>query len=486
MKGKQWLRMGMTVLLLGHVSLTTLLPSVSAQSNATPGRQGNTQQELTDEDFQIIADVYYSLKRFYIEDIPKNKLLEGALKGMVEATGDPYSEYLTQEESSTYVESETGSFTGVGIQFMARDGLITVISAIDGTPAAKANIQPKDVILKADGTDLTNMDTNDVVKLIRGETGSAVTLTIQRADKTFDVVLKREEIPIITVEAKLDSQDVSVGYIKITQFNGTTYDELKKSIEALRKQGAKAFIFDLRYNPGGLLDQALKISNMFLDNKQVIMQVQEAHKDPIKYQADDRQYGNFKVKEPFVLLVNDGSASASEILTGAIKENLPNPIVGTKTFGKGTVQNFSNNSYLGELKMTFAKWLTPTGVWIHESGIQPTVEAQPEKVSTAIALNPEETLKQGDASQSVESLGLILNALGYLNDPTTFFDDAMEKAVKTFQADHDLEENGQVTGDTVYALSDALQTYFENHDVQYDKAKEVLQEFAAEQKDEAA
>ena len=239
------------------------------------GNEGRASQELSDKDLQMLNDLYRNLKGLYIEDIPKEQLLEGAMKGMVSALGDPYSEFLNAEESQVYEETAEGSFSGVGIQFMANNGVMTVISAVDGTPASKAGIRPNDVILKADDQELTDMDTQEVINLIRGPVGSEVTLTIQRADQTFDVTLTREEIPITTVDGEIDRQDKEIGKIKISQFNGTTYDELVETVEQLRQKGAKRFVFDLRYNPGGLLDQALEISNMFLKDGDVIMQMQE-------------------------------------------------------------------------------------------------------------------------------------------------------------------------------------------------------------------
>ena len=444
------------------------------------GRQIYSKQELSQEDLEIINNLYSSLKTFYIEDVSKEQLMEGALKGMVSALGDPYSEFLNADESQAYEETEEGSFSGVGIQFMSKNGLITVISAIEGTPAGEAGIQPNDIIKMADGTELTDMNTTEVIQLIRGPIGSEVTLTIQRADQVFDVILKREEIPIITVEGSIDENHKKVGKVQISQFNGTTYNELIEVVTNLREEGAKSFVFDLRYNPGGLLDQALQISNMFLEDGQIIMQMQEGKEEPYTYEASDKDYGDFQITEPYVILVNEGSASASEILTGAVKENTDHPIVGGTTFGKGSVQTFTNPSYLGELKITFAKWLLPSGTWIHDTGIEPTVEVEAEAVEKAITINPENEIQIGDVTAEVESLGLILDALGYLEEPLKYFNESMEVAVKAFQKDNQLEETGIVTGETTNKLSEEIRYYFETHDKQYEEAVKALQEYEAE------
>ena len=450
----------------------------------TPQNEGPSSQDLTQEDIDIIARVYHAIKYNYIEDIDKKTLLQGALKGMVNATEDPYSEFLTEMESQEYDETVEGSFEGVGIQFMPQDGLMTVISAVDGTPAFEAGIQPNDILLKADGKELIDLTTSEVLELIRGPKGEEVTLTIQRADQTFDVTLIRDEIPIITVTGDIDKDTADIAHIKIMQFNGTTYEELKDTIESMRNKGAKRFVFDLRYNPGGLLDQALSISNMFLNDGQTIMQVQDVHSEPFAYEAKDADYGDFQVTEPFVLLMNGGSASASEILAGAIKENTDAPLVGVTSFGKGTVQTIGDSSYLGELKLTHAKWLTPKGLWIHDTGIEPSVTVEPEKIESVIHLDSSTPIKKGEASLQTESLGIMLEGLGYLDNPKAYFDEAMEKAVKDFQSKEGIETTGIVEGKTTQLLLDQVQEYFKHHDKQYDAAKETLLDMTS--KDNAA
>lgn len=440
--------------------------------------------ELSDEDINKIRDVYNSIQNYYIEDVSKEQLLEGALKGMVDSLEDPYSEYLNAQESVDMDDSLEGSFQGVGIQFISREGQITVVSPIEGTPASEAGIQPNDIILEADGVELTGMDTNEVVQLIRGEEGTSVTLTIQRGASTFEVDLIRAEIPIITVTAELDKNQPTIGNILVNQFNSTTYEEIVEAIEDLRNQGAEAFVFDFRYNPGGLLDEALQISNIFLEEGEVIMQIQEANSDAISEYADNRRLGDFKVTEPYVLLINEGSASASEILAATIKENTDAPIIGQTSFGKGSVQTITNQTEMGELKLTIAKWLTPSGDWIHDIGVEPTQIVESHPVNGAILLSSEETLAIGEASDVIESLTLMLDALGYDVNISSFFDESVEEAVKAFQEDNDLEVTGKVTGDTAYELNEQARTFIEENDLQYEEAIKLLEEVLAV--DEAA
>lgn len=444
---------------------------------------GNTpkaEDALTEEDLKIIENTYNIIQTNYIKDVDKTTLLQGALKGMVNALEDPYSEFLTEKESEVYDETIEGSFHGVGIQFMLEGENVKVITAIDGTPASEAGIQPNDIILKADDKELKGLDTSEIVNLIRGPIDSEVVLTIQRADKEIEVPLKRAEIPIETVTGEIDKNNKTIAHVKITQFNSTTYDELIKVVKDMRNEGAQAFVFDLRYNPGGLMDQALKISNMFLKDGDIIMNVEEGSGKITKYAANDREFGKFQVDEPYVFLINDGSASASEILAGTIKENTDAPIVGTKSFGKGTVQNFPDSNYLGELKLSIAKWLLPSGLWINETGIKPTVEAEPEDIEKVLSLDAKEVLEEGGSSERIESLTTILKTFGYLEDASKTFDESVTAAVKAYQKDKHLTVDGIVTGDTTNQIMTDVRDYFNKHDQQYDKAVETLEALTEE------
>lgn len=437
-------------------------------------------EELNDEDVAIITEVYDSIQNFYVDDISKQLLLEGALKGMVNALEDPYSEYLNPAEAVNIDDSMEGSFHGIGVQMLSREGVITVVSPIEGTPASEAGIKPNDLILEADGVPLTGMDTNEVVQLIRGEIGTSVELLMSRNGEEFTLEIIRAEIPIITVVGELDEANPTIGHVQVTQFNTTTYDEMVESIEKLRQDGAEAFIFDFRYNPGGLLDVALSISNMFLEDGQIIMQMEESGANVSTYVADDQELGDLQVTEPYVLLINEGSASASEILAAAIKENTDAIIAGETSFGKGSVQTIINQSQYGELKLTFAKWLTPSGEWIHEKGIAPTQEIPSHPIEDSVLLNSEEKLKVGDSNLQVSSLITTLEVLDYDTNEATFFNDDVQAAVEAFQVDNQLETTGEVTGDTARLLNEAAQEYINENDIQYETALDLLKEIAKE------
>lgn len=460
-----------TLLGLAPLALLTSPFEVQAQTNFF---NFGADHQLSNEDIQKIQDVYNAIQSNYIEEADKDTLLRGALEGMVNALGDPYSEYLDASESQMFDETIEGSFFGIGVQIMSQNGKVVIISPITDTPAEKAGLQPNDIILEADGTVLTDMDTNQVVSYIRGEAGTKVKLTIQRGSNVFEVEVERAEIPITSVTGELDEHSKEIGFVQINQFSGTTSQELVEVVEDLRGQGAKAFIFDLRNNPGGLLDQAITISNMFLEDGQVVMQVQEKDVDPTVYEANDAAYGDFQITEPYVVLINEGSASASEILSAAIQENTQSPLLGQTSFGKGTVQNITNESELGELKLTIAKWLTPNGTWIHDTGITPTIEVAPDPLTSAVLLNESETLQVGDANEFVKTAISILKALGYQVESDYLYDESVKLAVEAFQADKELKVDGIITGDTATQLNLAARDYLKENDLQYDKAVEVV------------
>ncbi|MGF3195797.1 S41 family peptidase [Facklamia sp. P12945] len=469
----KWLCLFLIFSLFALVMNYKALP-ISAMGKLFGSPSVEKEDQLTKEDLAIIQEVYNSLQINYIEELDKEKLLEGALKGMVDAVDDPYSEFLNPTEITPFDDSLEGSFTGIGVQFMLKDSLPTVIAPIDGTPAAKAGIKANDIILKADDVDLQGLDTSEIVQKIRGPLGSEITLTIKRGQSTFEVTMIREEIPLTTVDYEQDDKYDQVGVVKVSQFASSTYEEMVSAVKDLRSKGVDRFIFDFRYNPGGMLETALQVSNMFLDDDQVIMQTDDRLSEPFEYVASDERYGDFQITEPYVLLIDEGSASASEILAAAIKENTDAPVIGVTSFGKGTVQRMISESSYGELKLTVAKWLTPSGGWIHEKGIEPDQVVEAPEVANTIVLNQEEDLKIGDASEYVQSASLMLQALGYQEEKTAYFSPEMEEAVRNFQKDFKLEVNGVIDSATSDKLVEETRAYLEAEDPQYQAAIEVL------------
>ncbi len=324
-------------------------------------------------DFSLFWKVYNDLNAKYVDrgKVDSQKVLYGAINGLVNSVGDPYTVFFEPVTSKKFQEEISGSFGGVGIEIGKRNNILTVIAPIKDTPAFNAGIKTGDKILKIDSKSTANLAIEEAVNMIRGKRGTKVVLTIQNST-TKDVELIRDAIKIPTIDWELIEQDgKKIAYMQIYSFNQTVDSEFKKAAEEILKSNANRLIIDLRNNPGGLLDSAINLAGWFLDRNQVV--VSEVFKDGTKNEF--RSNGNALLKKyPTVILMNNGSASASEILAGALHDNRGIKIVGEKSFGKGSVQELEKYSDGSSLKVTIAKWLTPAGISISDKGIEANVE----------------------------------------------------------------------------------------------------------------
>ena len=306
-----------------------------------------------------------------------------AIRGMLASLDDPYTRFLDPKEFKEMQIDTSGELTGVGIQITLDEDTkeILVVSPIEGTPASRAGVQPKDVIVSIDGQSTKGMTTEDAVKLIRGPEGSDVTLGLRRKDEVVVVPLKRARIEIHSVDSRMNttSDGKKIGYIRLKQFNANAAREMRAAIRELEQQGAEGYVLDLRSNPGGLLEASIDIARQWLDEGTI---VSTKTRDGI--QDVRRATGSALTDRPVVVLVNEGSASASEILSGALQDNQRALLVGQKTFGKGLVQSVRGLSDGSGLTVTIAKYLTPKGTDIHKNGIRPdvTVELSDEEIQT--------------------------------------------------------------------------------------------------------
>ena len=425
------------------------------------------------EIFQI-EKVFYYLKQNYLDkDVTSEQLIQGALKGMAESVGDPYTTYLVNDETAQLDETVNGAFGGIGAELKSDQSRVVISTTMEGSPSQQVGLQADDVITKVNGKDMTGKTISEVVKKVRGEVGTDVVLTIERAGTSLEVKLTRASIAINTVKAELDKEDATIGHVRITSFAKNTAEELEKAVKDLTEKGAKSFVFDVRYNPGGLLDQAYKVANMFLKDGEPIVQVEDRFGEKKIYKASS-SIGEFKITQPYVLLVNEGSASASEILAAAIKEGAGGQIVGTKTYGKGTVQSVVDITDNSELKYTNAKWLTPKGNWIHKEGVTPTKEVNLPDYAFLKIIDARETLKVGSVSQNVLSVETILKGLGYSVTADGYFDEATKEAVKAYQQKEGLTATGEVDEETAQKLMNSVRELIQQNDTQYQAAKELL------------
>lgn len=427
------------------------------------------------EEFSKLYDAYDELKEKYYVEIDDEEIITGAINGMFDALEDPYSDFMDVEEAEHFNSDLSSTFQGIGAEIQERNGNIVVVSPIKNSPAEKAGILPEDIILTVDGESIQGMSASEAVLLIRGEKGTPVELTIQRGDseEVIEVKIIRDDIPIETVYGEMG--DDKIAHLQITSFSEQTYDELVKFLEDFDAKGMESIILDVRQNPGGFLESAIDIANLFLEDGKPIVQVQSREGQPEVVVAQ----GGKKYDQPIVVLIDNGSASASEILAGALSESAGAQIVGLNSFGKGTVQTVSNLPDGANLKYTTGKWLTPDGNWINEKGIKPDVKVDYPAYAKATYINPEMEFSIGNNSASVKSAELILTALGYeVGTVDEKFDDATENAVKSFQADEQLDQNGVLAGETTYALMDAIREKIEKEDPHVLKAKEILEESA--------
>lgn len=443
-------------------------------TDETENGEGNG-DESQFSSFQPLEEMYTILMTRYLEEIDSEILIEGALEGMAASVDDPYTEFLDEAESTSMDEDIQGSFEGIGAEVMKEGEYVRIVSPIAGSPAEEAGLMPNDLIAEVDGESVADLNINEAVALIRGPQGTEVDLLILRGDTEFTVTITRDSIPVESVRFELDDEHPTIGYVHITNFNLPTYEEVVDAIIELQDQGAEQFIFDVRGNPGGLLNSALEISNIFVEDGEPLMQSQGRDEEPFVYYADSEEYGDFKFMDSSVLLIDGGSASASEILAGAMNQSAGITLVGTSTFGKGTIQNIQELSRNGELKFTAGRWLTADGDWVNEEGIQPDIEVEMPEYQNFLIINPEESYEEGDVSEAVQNINGILDALGYdIGEVDNSFDEETQSAVEAFQEENDLPSDGIVSGETARALVDALRELLEDNDTQYNRAVDYL------------
>lgn len=350
-----------TVAVIGVLTAALVVGVVSSQIVNAQG---------TYEDLRSFVDVLNVIKKNYVDEVKTKDLVSGAIKGMLSSL-DPHSGYMSPEAFKEFQVETKGEFGGLGIQISMKDGILTVIAPIEDTPAYKAGIKAGDKILKIDGESTKNMSIQDAVSKMRGPKGKPVTLNVFREGWTEpkDFPIVRDIIKIKSVKAKMLKDDI--GYVKLTQFQEMTSDDLAKALRDLKEKGMKSIILDLRNDPGGLLNSAVDVSGQFLPAKKLVVYIKGRTGDKVEYftDGDDPSYTDL----PMVVLVNQGSASASEIVAGALKDWNRAVIVGVQTFGKGSVQTLIPLSDGAGLRLTTAKYYTPSGVSIQNVGITPDI-----------------------------------------------------------------------------------------------------------------
>jgi carboxyl-terminal processing protease len=358
------------------------------------------QREKTYSQLEIFSNVLSILQENYVEEIDTQKAIDGAIQGLL-LTLDPHSSYLKPEELKDLQEETSGSFSGIGIEITIKDGILTVVSPIEGTPADEAGIKANDLIVEIDGQKTKDMTSDEAIKRLRGSRGSKVKITIQREgeNQLRPMTLVRDVIPIHSVKASFLTPGFA--YFRITNFQSHTTRDFKKELLSLqKKENIRGLILDLRNNPGGLLNQAVSISDIFLQKGIIVSTKGRTEDQNMVFQAHNTADD---AGMPIVILINEGSASASEIVAGAIQDHKRGVIVGTRSFGKGSVQTIIPLPDGAGLRMTTARYYTPANRSIQALGINPDVEVPAQEPAKDDAPTNDETLRETDLDNHIDA-----------------------------------------------------------------------------------
>ncbi|MCR8645001.1 S41 family peptidase [Paenibacillus sp. N1-5-1-14] len=409
---------------------------------------------LTSKDLGKLSSAYKLIEEQFYTKVDHDKLVDGAINGMLGSLEDPYSVYMDAQEAKKFEEAISSSFQGIGAEVTLEEGKVIVVAPIKGSPAEKAGVHANDVILSVNGEKLDGMTLNQAVMKIRGAKGTQAKLEVVRAGVNTPIpfTIVRDDIDVETVEAAM--LDQGIGKIEIHQFSSNTAKRFLDELAKLEKKGLKGLIIDVRNNPGGLVTSVTEILNPFVPKDKALLQVEsrDGSVETTHSKGPGKSY-------PVTVLINKGSASASEILAGALQENVGAKLVGETTFGKGTVQ-MTFGKELGDgsnMKMTVFKWLTPNGNWIHKKGIAPDFAVEQPSYFKAAPLSKKEALKADTTGDDVKNLQLMLSGLGYTLDRTDgYFSSKTEAIVKQFQQENGLPVTGKVDSPTASKIEKKL------------------------------
>ncbi len=352
-------------------------PALAQNKPADPKAAGGDKSELYQQ-LNLFGDVLERIRRDYVEPVEEKQLIENAINGMLSAL-DPHSSYMNPKSYKDMQVQTKGEFGGLGIEVTMENGVIKVVSPIDDTPASKAGIMPGDLIFALDGEPVQGLTLQEAVERMRGKVGTPIKVSIRRGTKDpFDVSLTRETIKVKPVKYRLEGGDI--GYIRVTSFTEQTTPGVLDAVEKLKKEAGnklKGYIIDLRNNPGGLLDQAIAMSDAFLDKGEIVSVKARKNDEVQRWNAKPGDVANGL---PIVVLMNGGSASASEIVAGALQDHRRAIVLGTRSFGKGSVQTIMQVTGGGAIRLTTALYFTPSGRSIQKEGIKPDIEVEPAKI----------------------------------------------------------------------------------------------------------
>lgn len=425
------------------------------------GKEEQTKQneEPVERDLPSLEKVekaYDLILNGYVEQVEEEKLVEGAIQGMLATLDDPYSVYMNKETAQQFNETLESSFEGIGAEVGLVDGKIVIVTPFKDSPAEKAGLKSNDQILSVDGESVIGLDLYEATLKIRGEKGSKVKLEIARQGLKDPLIVevKRDEIPQITVYSEMKKQNgKDVGYMEITSFSEETAKEFTEQLNDLEKKGIEGLVIDVRGNPGGFLTSVEDILKEFVSKEKPFVQIEKRNGEKLRY------FSSLEKEKPYpvAVLIDKDSASASEILAGALKEAEGYTLIGEKTFGKGTVQQPVPMGDGSNIKLTIFKWLTPDGNWIHQKGIEPDLEVMQPEIFATHPLQIDQALTKDMNNEQVQNAQQMLEGLGFTpGRQDGYFDDATETAVKAFQNHRGLTSSGRIDQKTATELQTAI------------------------------
>ena len=434
---------------------------------STQDKQGTKQENqagIKDQEWAKVEQAYGLIVNQYVEQVDGSKLIEGAIQGMLTTLKDPYSVYMDKETAKQFNETLDSSFEGIGTEIGMEDGKVIIVSPYKDSPAEKAGLKPKDQILKVNGESVEGLDLYETRLKIRGKKGSSVKMEIKRAgvSNPIEFNMVRAEIPLDTVfSSTKEVAGEEIGYVELTTFSENTAADFKKQLKELEKKGIEGLVIDVRGNPGGLLSSVETILSEFITKDKPYLKIAERTGETQSFFTDLKKKKDY----PIAVLTDKGSASASEILAGAMEEAGGYPLIGEKTFGKGTVQQAVPMGDGSNIKLTLYKWLTPSGNWIHKKGIKPTIEVKQPVYFNAHQLTIEKVLKRDMTDDQIQYAQTILKGIGFeTGREDGYYDWNTEIAVKAFQKQYGMKATGNLDAKTAAKLETVILEKIQDED----------------------
>lgn len=453
------------------VNTPNVEPTINQPQISTPLTEAQ-QFEKFEYIFNVLKENWYFSKE--MKD-PSNQIMDNAIIGMLEENGDIHTSYMTAEELQAFEDGINQNYVGIGVQYYQVDGVSIVLKVFNDSPAEKAGVLPGDIFKTVDGTDVTNMDQNLVSDMVRGEAGTPVVIEFQRGEEIIELNIIRGAITSTTFAEMLEN---NIGYLEINSFGTSTGNEIKKELDMLTNKGATKLIIDVRDNGGGYLNALNQIASFFLDSNQVVIAQEDVDGNINKTYSTGQKYENF---QEIVMLINQNTASAAEVLALALRDNLDIELIGTTTYGKGTVQTSIPLADGSSLKYTIAQWISPSGQRINGVGVKPSIEVKIHEVFyISTPLLNDEVIKPDTVHNGLVFVQQALDFLGYKPGRVDgYYSNDTLKAYQAYLEDFDLKKTDEITQETITQLSSRVYAVYnqnlKDHDIQLEKAIEVLQ-----------